>query len=327
MEEKAMVKKGSQINRKSKAVTYAADVGVTGQQTNRNYKDGIFRTLFNDKEKLLELYNALEGKNLGPETDIQIVTLDSVIYMDIKNDVAFTVDGKFIVVAEHQSSYCPNICVRMLSYIGRTYERLYSKASMYGTVPVKIAAPEFYVFYNGGKELPNEYTCRLSDNFVSPAPENSAELVAKLINIRYNEGAEILKHSQTMKEYSLFIHYVYDGLAESLTLEEAAAAAIRRCMDEKILTDFLQKYGGEVTSMLFMEVTREEYGKAREHEGYERGIERGIAQGRESGLHEGKETGLREGKQEIARNLKLAGIDPAIIAKTTGLDAAQIEKL
>ena len=31
----------------------------------REFKDGMFRTLFNDKEKMLELYNAVSDEALG----------------------------------------------------------------------------------------------------------------------------------------------------------------------------------------------------------------------------------------------------------------------
>lgn len=33
------------------------------EKTNRNHKDGVFIKLFHDKEKIIELYNAIEGTN------------------------------------------------------------------------------------------------------------------------------------------------------------------------------------------------------------------------------------------------------------------------
>ena len=65
--------------------------------------------------------------------------------------------------------------------------------------------------------------------------------------------------------------------------------------------------------------------------GLERGKELGLAEGKELGLAEGKELGLAEGKarkqREIARNLKVSGISIDVIAKNTGLSAAEIEAL
>ncbi len=41
----------------------------------RNYKDSIFRKLFNNNAAIIELYNALSGSDYPPDTDVRIVTL------------------------------------------------------------------------------------------------------------------------------------------------------------------------------------------------------------------------------------------------------------
>lgn len=60
-----------------------------------------------------------------------------------------------------------------------------------------------------------------------------------------------------------------------------------------------------------------------------------FREGKEEGLKEGKEEGLKEGLKEgeqkkaleIARKLKAAGVDNAVILATTGLPKEEIEKL
>ena len=47
----------------------------------RNHKDTVFRMLYNDKEKLLELYNALNGTAYENTDDMEICTLENAIYM------------------------------------------------------------------------------------------------------------------------------------------------------------------------------------------------------------------------------------------------------
>lgn len=42
----------------------------------RNYKDSIFRKLFNNNAAIIELYNALSGSDYPPDTDVRIVTLE-----------------------------------------------------------------------------------------------------------------------------------------------------------------------------------------------------------------------------------------------------------
>ena len=45
----------------------------------RPYKDTIFRMLYHDKENLLSLYNAVNGRNYTNAEDLQIVTLKKTI--------------------------------------------------------------------------------------------------------------------------------------------------------------------------------------------------------------------------------------------------------
>ncbi|MCI7300968.1 MAG: hypothetical protein SOR93_19690, partial [Clostridiales Family XIII bacterium] len=68
------------------------------KKAKQTYKDSVFRKLFHDKEKILELYNALSGRNYSSDTEIQIVTLEDVIFGDRKNDLAFIIDGRLIIL-------------------------------------------------------------------------------------------------------------------------------------------------------------------------------------------------------------------------------------
>ena len=47
---------------------------------NRKYKDRLFRLLFSDKKSLLELYNALNQTSYTNPDDLEITTLDDVLY-------------------------------------------------------------------------------------------------------------------------------------------------------------------------------------------------------------------------------------------------------
>ncbi|WP_232616848.1 hypothetical protein [Treponema primitia] len=58
---------------------------------NTKYKDSVFTKLFNDEDRLRELYAALEGIEYDPVIPITINTLEDVLYMDRINDLSFTV--------------------------------------------------------------------------------------------------------------------------------------------------------------------------------------------------------------------------------------------
>ena len=55
----------------------------------RNFKDSLFRLVFHGKEELLSLYNAVNGSSYTNADDLEINTLEDVVYMGIKNDVSF----------------------------------------------------------------------------------------------------------------------------------------------------------------------------------------------------------------------------------------------
>ena len=55
----------------------------------RNFKDTVFRKLFNNKENLLVLYNAPNGTHYNNPEDIEIITLNNASFLKMKNDIAF----------------------------------------------------------------------------------------------------------------------------------------------------------------------------------------------------------------------------------------------
>ena len=75
--------------------------------------------------------------------------------------------------------------------------------------------------------------------------------------------------------------------------------------------------------------------KRGEEKGFKQGEEKGFKQGKEDGFRLGKEDGFRLGKEdgqkaakiENARRMKADGMDPALIAKYTGLPETEILKL
>ena len=56
---------------------------------NRCFKSQLFVMLFEDKKELLELYNAVTGKNYQDPEELTINTLENAIYMSMKNDFGY----------------------------------------------------------------------------------------------------------------------------------------------------------------------------------------------------------------------------------------------
>ena len=84
---------------------------------------------------------------------LTINTLENAIYMSMKNDISFLIDSR-LSLYEHQSTYNPNMPLRLLHYISDLYESMVNPIKLYGSSPVQIPPPRFIVFYNGIKEKP-----------------------------------------------------------------------------------------------------------------------------------------------------------------------------
>lgn len=60
----------------------------------RQVKDRLFRFLFEkDKDALLQLYNALNGTDYQDASGMEIVTIESAVYVVMNNDTAFILAG------------------------------------------------------------------------------------------------------------------------------------------------------------------------------------------------------------------------------------------
>jgi len=103
----------------------------TAKTANRNFKDKMFIDYFSDRTRLIEAYNALAGSNYPPETEIEFATLENVLYRSQNNDIAFMIDGRVVVLIEHQSTINNNMPLRLLLYVCEIYKRLVPQKTLY----------------------------------------------------------------------------------------------------------------------------------------------------------------------------------------------------
>lgn len=270
-------------------------------RTNRKHKDTMFRLLFGTKEKLLELYNALEGADLKDPELISIETLESAVFNIMMDDLAFTVGDFYIILTEQQASINENMPLRMLLYVARVYEKILDLKRVHWRKRYPIPTPRFYVLYNGLVHQPLVREMKLSEAFESREEKPMLELTVKLININAEEESPVLEKSPTLAGYSTLVKYIRQYLCEGMDRDDAIKTAVNRCMEEGILTDFLRKHAAEVTNAMFRAYTMEDVIQIRSEEAMEIGLEKGL----EKGLEEGEEKGIAEGLQKAKRILKL----------------------
>ena len=109
--------------------------------------------------------------------------------------------------------------------------------------------------------------------FKSEVKKPQAEVIVKIININYdNLGETGLKGCKILSDYAFVIDTVrkYDGDVET---------AIKECIEQGILSDYLKHYGSEVVNMLFEEYDAEKALEIKEQEGYEKGEADGEKKG------------------------------------------------
>lgn len=259
--------------------------------TNKNYKDSVFTRLFSNKKELLNLYNAIKDTNYSiNDTDINIITLENILFMDRKNDLCFTINDKLVVLIEHQSSINNNMPLRFLFYIAREYEKIIDDKNIYKSNLIKIPTPEFIVLYNGKNEYPKNNKLYLSNAFYNKGNLN-LELVVDVININYDVHNIILDKSITLNGYSYFVYLVREyqeqfktKIEKSNLLEYSIKKAIETCIEKDILNDFLKSNGSEVINMLSVEFNLDVAKEVWKEEAFQDGFENGIKQGIEQGI-------------------------------------------
>ena len=225
---------------------------IDEDKTNKSNKDSMFTALFGEKQNLLELYNAISGQNYPKDTEIEIVTLSDVFYLKQRNDLAFTIDGKFVVLIEHQSTINENMPLRMLMYAGREYEMLVDIRDRYKREIVKIPNPEFIVLYNGLEEYPNFKELRLSDSFEVKGNNCFLELIVKVYNINKGRNVEMANRSPVLSGYEQFISEFVES-RKTMSHKDAVRNAITFCKRNNILLSFLNRHAPEVENMLLGE--------------------------------------------------------------------------
>ena len=291
-----------------------------GTSVNRTYKSTVFAMLFTEKENLLELYNAISGKHYTDPELLEVNTLENAIYMSMRNDISFVVDGR-LSLYEHQSTYSPNLPLRFLFYISNLYSGMTREANLYGTRTVKIPGPEFLIFYNGREEMPERQVLRLSDMFTAKGERCGLELEAVMLNLCGEHNRKLKEACRSLRDYAEYTDRIRKYVQE-MELEDAVERAIRECIGEGILKEFLEKHRAEAKSMSIFEYDQEKHMRMEREEAWEEGHAEGHAQGHAEGFAEGQTELL----QNIIRKKLKKGENVSRIATDLEADEAVIRK-
>jgi mRNA-degrading endonuclease HigB of HigAB toxin-antitoxin module len=227
----------------------------------REYKDNLFRAIFNEKKQLLALYNALNNSNYDDPEQLEIVTLENVFFLKMKNDVAFLINTNELYLVEHASTVCLNYPLRGLLYLSKEYEKILEERGekLHKRSLIKIPTPRYVVFYNGREERPEREIFRLSDAFENKDVDACLEMTAEIININFGKNKELLNACKILGDYVTLVTKTREFTAQTGELADGIMRAIDYCIEHDCLKDFLVGARAEVESMLLAEGTVEEY--------------------------------------------------------------------
>lgn len=249
---------------------------------NRAYKDRLFHLVFQKKEDLLSLYNAVNSTSYSDPDALEVYSLDNILYIAIKNDLAFLI-GATLNLCDRQSTFNPNMPIRGVMYFSKLYEKHIASRdiNIYSPAPKELPLPQHIVFYNGTREEPDRLTLRLSDLFEQPRADcrPCLECLTTMLNINYGHNQSLMEKCLRLKEYAIFVDTVRKYLSSDISMEISVSLAVDACMKSGILNDILTQQKTEVIRMILETFDQEKYEKAMRREGYTDGYNAGKTEG------------------------------------------------
>lgn len=226
----------------------------------REYKDRLFNFIFGSEENkawTLSLYNAINGTDYTDPSKVQINTIKEVLYLGMHNDTSFLLTDDMNLY-EQQSSYNPNMPLRMMQYAGNLYEKYIKENGLnkYGSELLQLPVPKLIVFYNGETEAEDETILRLSDSF----PEGSKpdiEVNVRMLNINHGRNQKLLDACEPLKEYSWLMQEIRKN-RKTMEIEDAVDKAMADMPEDYVIRPFLDAHKVEVSGMLLTEYNEAE---------------------------------------------------------------------
>lgn len=228
------------------------------------------------KGNLLSLYNALNDTCYTNLDDLEITTMDNALYMSMKNDVSCIISNN-LALFEQQSTWNPNMPLRGFMYFADLYNKYISTGSLgiYRDKLVKLPTPQYYVFYNGDRDMPDKQLLKLSDAFIEPSREGCFEWTATILNINYGHNKKLLSNCKTLSDYGILIKTINDYKQKYNDINAAIENAVDYCIEHDVLKDFLLERKTEAMHTLLTEYDEKKTMEYLRQDAYDDGVTEG----------------------------------------------------
>ena len=279
---------------------------------NNKRNDRLFKLIFGSEEHkdwTLSLFNAINGTAYTDASQVELTTIEDVVYMKMKNDVSFFIN-QTMSFYEQQSTFNPNMPLRMLAYSMKVYSAYLEKEDkanrLYGTRNVGYPTPKLVVFFNGTRNLPGRTILKFSDGCLG---ELKSDIEAEVLMLNINRGMnrELMEKCKPLSEYSLFTTNVRQFIKDGVGRKESVDKALDLLPDDSELKRLILINKAEVIELFLTEYNEDAVHEVFREEGYD--------EGRNNTLH------------EVTVNMLKNGVDIKIIAACTSLSLEEIQEL
>ena len=282
--------------------------------------DFVFKNIFGSEKHpniLISFLNAtLKPKDLITEVEIKNTDLNKGYIEDkfSRLDVKATTSNNEIINIEIQLKNEYNMIKRSLYYWSKLYSEQLNEGEDYSLLKRTICINILNFKYLKTRMFHSVYRMK---------EIHTNEELSDIQEIHFIEIPKLEDGSDEKDMLVAWIEFLTNPESEKVRSLEMSVDEIREAKDEliKMSNDDTQRELYEMRAKTF----RDKISALNEAE--RKGIKKGREEGREEGIKEGIEKGEKNKAIEIAKSLINLGLDKESIAKSTGLDLCEVEKL
>lgn len=215
-------------------------------RTNRQLADNFFKEIFGNKSSIRELLEFIGVDCKKKKMEFRL--LDPVLIGNRQNDLSFLLEGVFYYFLEHQSTYNPNMPLRLLFYICQALEKYVNGEDLYKQEEIEIPEIKCYTLFTGlsieePKQL--ETVQKLSELYLTKAKQEiDLELCVHCFHMeatreemkRFVEEDQIPERFGTIEnivvQYAMFVNMIrYETWKRkvSVSTQEAKQIVVETC--------------------------------------------------------------------------------------------------
>lgn len=225
--------------------------------------DTVFGLLFNDRQRLLELYNAIRLTSYSDCGELIVHPMRDVIYLGMPGDSGIFL-GFEMYLFEHRCFPNSLLPLKILFSITGVFSSAFRAGSEATAFSCAGLPPAFVVLYNGLPEMPEKSEVRMSDKALQRgggSVRTVCETNVTVINVNKGRNRSLTERCRMIGEYSEFVGVVRSCIREreaGCNLQVILEEAVRFCISHNILADFLRKNKKSVIELSLRELASRE---------------------------------------------------------------------